>query len=265
MWFHRKYFYSEPTLLTASIQKIDSFPDFVYVGDYNNQHIYFHQNGLTWDNARQKCLDNGGDLLIIRDSVENNHFINLTSTHFQNNIWWIGLYQDLNDINYSEPGGGWKWALDGTYATYTPWGSLDNNFGGTEHWGNFTQIGLWNDYNVRPLSFVMVVPFNQHFNQITACNGGNDGSTYVTAAGGTTPYTYLWNDPNAETTDTAYNLAAGDYLVTVTDANGCTAKDTATITQPELITGLDSITACDTYTWIDGNTYAASNNTILIP
>ena len=71
-----------------------------------------------------------------------------------------------------------------------------------------------------------------------SCNGGNDGSTYVTAAGGTTPYSYLWDDANAQTTDTAYNLAAGDYIVTVTDASGCTANDTATITQPDLITCL---------------------------
>ena len=27
----------------------------------------------------------------------------------------VGLYQDLNDPNYSEPSGGWKW-IDGTYA-----------------------------------------------------------------------------------------------------------------------------------------------------
>ena len=94
-----------------------------------------------------------------------------------------------------------------------------------------------------------------------SCFGGNDGQTYVTAAGGTTPYSYLWDDANAQTTDTAYNLSAGDYIVTVTDASGCTAIDTATITEPDLITGKDSITACDTYTWMDGVTYTASNNT----
>ena len=67
-------------------------------------------------------------------------------------------------------------------------------------------------------------------------------------------------DANAQTTDTAYNLAAGDYIVTVTDANGCTAKDTATISEPDLITGVDTVTACESYTWVDGNTYTASNN-----
>ena len=37
--------------------------------------------------------------------------------------------------------------------------------------------------------------------------------------------------------------------------------NTVTITEPDLISRIDSLVACDTYTWIDGNTYTASNNT----
>ena len=81
----------------------------------------------------------------------------------------------------------------------------------------------------------MAIPINSMNSLSTSCNGGNDGSTYVTAAGGTGSYSYLWD--NGQTTDTAYNLTAGDYIVTVTDANGCTATDTATISEPDLITG----------------------------
>ena len=29
-----------------------------------------------------------------------------------NQMYWVGLYQDVNDPDYSEPAGGWKW-LDG--------------------------------------------------------------------------------------------------------------------------------------------------------
>ena len=102
----------------------------------------------------------------------------------------------------------------------------------------------------------MEIPINSFINgNHVTCFNGNDGNIGVTVVGGTIPYSYLWDDVNAQTTDTAYNLSAGDYIITVTDANGCTAKDTATITQPDLITGIDSITTCDTYTWIDGNTY----------
>ena len=98
-------------------------------------------------------------------------------------------------------------------------------------------------------------------NNVT-CNGGNDGSNYVTAAGGTEPYTYLWDD--GQTTDTAFNLTAGNYVVTVTDDNGCTTTDTATIAEPAVITGTDVQIACDSLTWIDGITYTSSNNTAII-
>ena len=54
-----------------------------------------------------------------------------------------------------------------------------------------------------------------------------------------------------------HNLAAGDYIVTVTDNNGAT--DTATITEPTVITGIDTQIACDSLTWIDGITYTSSN------
>lgn len=56
----------------------------------------------------------------------------------------------------------------------------------------------------------------------TLCNGQNNGSATVSAAGGTGTLTYLWNDPAAQTTATATGLGAGAYQVIVTDANGCT-------------------------------------------
>ena len=97
--------------------------------------------------------------------------------------------------------------------------------------------------------------------QTVSCDGGNDVITFATAFGGTKPYSYSWN--NGQTTDTAYNLAASDYIVTVIDASGCIAKDTATIAEPVVITGTDTQIACDSLTWIDGVTYTASNNTAI--
>ncbi|MBI3500623.1 MAG: PKD domain-containing protein [Bacteroidetes bacterium] len=52
------------------------------------------------------------------------------------------------------------------------------------------------------------------------CNR-SDGTASVTAAGGTGTYTYLWN-PTSQISSTATGLAAGNYSITVTDANGCT-------------------------------------------
>ena len=64
-----------------------------------------------------------------------------------------------------------------------------------------------------------------------SCNGADDGSATVTPAGGTAPYTYSW-DNGGGSAASASGLAPNTYEVTVTDANGCTATDTVTITEP---------------------------------
>lgn len=64
------------------------------------------------------------------------------------------------------------------------------------------------------------------------CNGDTDGSASVTVSGGTSPYTYLWDDPGSQTTSTASNLGAGTYTVTITDASGCTVTETVTVNEP---------------------------------
>jgi gliding motility-associated-like protein len=68
-----------------------------------------------------------------------------------------------------------------------------------------------------------------------SCNGGNNGSATVTPGNGTPGYSYLWSG-SGQTGQTATNLAAGTYTVTVTDANGCTITATASVTQPTAMT-----------------------------
>lgn len=65
------------------------------------------------------------------------------------------------------------------------------------------------------------------------CRSGNDGAiAAATVVGGTVGYTYLWSDASASTTDSLDNLVAGLYILTVTDANGCTVVGNATVDQP---------------------------------
>ncbi len=54
------------------------------------------------------------------------------------------------------------------------------------------------------------------------CEIGNDGTATANVSNGTAPYDYEWS--NGQTTQTATDLTAGSYIVTVTDANGCTAQ-----------------------------------------
>lgn len=55
------------------------------------------------------------------------------------------------------------------------------------------------------------------------CTQGNGEATAL-ATGGSQPYTYQWDDPNNQTTQTATGLFTGIYNITATDAIGCQAS-----------------------------------------
>jgi gliding motility-associated-like protein len=68
------------------------------------------------------------------------------------------------------------------------------------------------------------------------CNTICDGTATANPVGGTSPFTYQWNDLASQTGKMATGLCDGTYIVTVTDFNGCAENDTVTITQPSSIT-----------------------------
>lgn len=76
--------------------------------------------------------------------------------------------------------------------------------------------------------------------QNVTCNGWANGVINLSVTGGNTPYTYDWSNDGAENPDNdpqdLYDLVAGTYTVTVTDATGCTATLSATVTQPAALT-----------------------------
>lgn len=67
------------------------------------------------------------------------------------------------------------------------------------------------------------------------CFGNASGAASLNNSGGTLPYAYAWT-PNASSTNSATALTAGNYVVVVTDANGCSATITLTVTEPPLLT-----------------------------
>ncbi|MDP2387136.1 MAG: PKD domain-containing protein, partial [Bacteroidota bacterium] len=65
------------------------------------------------------------------------------------------------------------------------------------------------------------------------CFDGSDGSAYVTATGGTSPYSYTWLGAGL-LSDTLTNVISGTYTVNITDINGCTTSSQISIGQPAL-------------------------------
>jgi len=92
---------------------------------------------------------------------------------------------------------------------------------------------ILNDEVLQPTEFELTT--NNTIN--LSCNGSNDGSITVVAEGGVAPYLYNWS--NGASTSTISDLAAGEYFLTVTDANGCILENDYEITEPEALIVLD--------------------------
>jgi gliding motility-associated-like protein len=74
------------------------------------------------------------------------------------------------------------------------------------------------------------------------CFGQSTGAVRANINGGTTPYNFSWN--NNTTTQNQTNVVAGSYRLIVTDGNGCTRRDSVTLTSnPRIViaTNQDSV------------------------
>ncbi len=93
------------------------------------------------------------------------------------------------------------------------------------------------------------------------CNTFCDGAINITIGGGATPYTFIWS--SGEITQNINNLCAGNYSVTITDANGCSITDNYMVTDPAPITviaGVDQ-NICGGSTTLSGNTPVSGTGT----
>ncbi len=93
-----------------------------------------------------------------------------------------------------------------------------------------------------PLSLSTLV--SDHNGFAISCSGGSDGTIDLTTSGGTPPYAFNWSGPNGftSTTQDLTGLTAGNYTLTVTDAKGCSASWSTTLSAPPAITSSGNVT-----------------------
>lgn len=82
--------------------------------------------------------------------------------------------------------------------------------------------GVWSGAGTPTFAFTNAPPPNP---PIIICNG----TALAEPFGGNPPYTFLWDDPQAQTTQTAEELCAGVYCVLITDASNDTTSQCVTV------------------------------------
>ncbi len=118
---------------------------------------------------------------------------------------YIGNFRDENDVNYDDTGVTCDMETGGCFAYYfiddvsIEAGSCDSN----------------------PCDLTVTI------NGTDPTCGDSNGSATANADQGTEPYTYSWN--NGDNVETITDLSNGDYSVTVTDYDGCTAEASVTL------------------------------------
>ncbi|MEM9671343.1 MAG: choice-of-anchor tandem repeat GloVer-containing protein [Bacteroidota bacterium] len=102
--------------------------------------------------------------------------------------------------------------------------------------GTYTAV-MTNACGTDSVSFTLTVSDIQLETSVSSvtCNGGDDGSITVIPAGGIVPFEYSLDGDTFQSDSVFLELPAGDYAITVRDANGCVATASATISQPDAL------------------------------
>lgn len=114
------------------------------------------------------------------------------------------------------------------------------------------------------------------------CNSVCNGVVTANPIGGTAPFSYSWATPAINTNTTVSNLCAGNYTLTLTDANSCQNIQTVTLTDPTAVAVNPAITPATcgfnngsinavgingvspyTYNWLPPVSGAQSTNTVV--
>ena len=169
--------------------------------------------------------------------------------------------------SYTSPSGNYTWSTSGTYTDTIP------NAAGCD---SIITINLTvNNTTTSTISPVACNTYTSPSGNYTWTTSGTYTDTIPNAAGCDSIITINLTVNNTTTSTlspvvcNSYTSPSGNYTWspsgtytdTIPNAAGCDSIITINLTVNQPVTGTDIQTACNSYTWIDGNTYTSSTNT----
>ncbi|HTE24976.1 YDG domain-containing protein [Flavitalea sp.] len=189
--------------------------------------IFFYANYHYWiDDIKVGPATSGAPAITVQPSnktacIGSNTGFSVTATSATGYQWKVNTGSGFTNITNGAPYSG------ATTASLTITGATSTMD------GNLYQCVASGSGTITSNSATLSVPTitTSGSNTNVSCNAGSDGSATVVASGGVAPYSYSWA-PSGGTAATASGLTAGEYTVTITDANTCTTTQNFTIIQP---------------------------------
>ena len=235
-----------------------------YGGEFNGSNYYISNDTMEWESGNSLANSLGGTLAIINSQSELQYITDNLGSLFtpenqtngaQSGAWigfnngqWLNGEIGVSDfcVHYEEENN-----------NTSPYGMInidDISFsGGASASCIGNESASW--YNVVS---IIEIPFS--LSTINGCdsvavlnltlNNPSSSIDVITACD-----SYMWVDGNT------YIASNNTATWTETNTAGCDSVVTLDLTINYSTIGTDVITACDSYTWGDGNTYTASNNT----
>ncbi|MDW8420029.1 MAG: Ig-like domain-containing protein, partial [Chitinophagales bacterium] len=230
---------TQPPQLTAMVDIVNNVTCFggangevfVTVSGGTPPYTYYWSNATTSEDLLN--VPAGTYLLTVTDNNGCTTSLSATVGQPLNLIVSLASFQNLKC--YNDSSGSINISVSGGVP---PYGFLWSNGATTEdltnlHAGTYTVTVTDNNGCQKNLSHTITQPL-QLISTISGsnltCNSAGNGSVNLTPSGGTPPYTFFWN--NGANTEDLTGVGAGTYSVIITDANGCTAFNSITITQP---------------------------------